>query len=235
LESLDTARRSQDQLIADASHELRTPLTALRANVELLASGVDIDPAERAQMATDLSSQLDQFGELIGGLVELARGDKPPEHFQSLRLDDLVSDSVARARALWPGATFTLSSSETTVMGDRDQLERAVRNLLDNAARYAGDAGPIDVHVEAGEVSVRDRGPGVPEDERTRIFERFHRGAGARAVSGSGLGLAIVAQIARAHGGAATVDGADGGGACFRLRLPVSPDTASRVAASSAG
>ena len=176
LASLDTARKSQDQLIADASHELRTPLTALRANVELLASGVDIDPTERAQMASDLSSQLDQFGELIGGLVELARGDKPPERFETLRLDDLASDCVARARALWPAVTFTVSCSPSPLMGDREQLERAVRNLIDNAARYAGSAGPIDVRVADGEVTVRDRGPGVPEDERTRIFERFHRG-----------------------------------------------------------
>ena len=220
LASLDTARRSQDQLIADASHELRTPLTALRANVELLASGAQIDPHERSQMASDLASQLDQFGELIGGLVELARGDKPPERFELLRLDDLASDSVARARALWPTATFTLSCSATSVNGDRDQLERAVRNLLDNAARYAGSAGPIDVRAEAGEVSVRDHGPGVPEEERARIFERFHRGAGVRAVPGSGLGLAIVAQITRAHGGSVIVEAADGGGALFRLRLP---------------
>ena len=219
LASLDTARRSQDQLIADASHELRTPLTALRANVELLASGAEIDADERSSMAKDLSSQLDQFGELIGGLVELARGDKPPERFELLRLDDLASDCVARARALWPNASFTVSCAPTSVMGDREQLERAIRNLLDNAARYAGEAGPIDVRVENGEVTVRDHGPGVPVDERTRIFERFHRGAGVRTVPGSGLGLAIVAQTARAHGGTASVDAADGGGAVFQLRL----------------
>ena len=129
LAGLEEARNAQDQLVADASHELRTPLTALRANVELLALDIDLDPDERRRLAADLSVQLDQFGRLVAGLVELARGARPPERPETLRLDELAADAVARARALAPTTPFTLEAEPTAVVGDRDALERAVANL----------------------------------------------------------------------------------------------------------
>jgi len=220
LAGLEEARNAQDQLVADASHELRTPLTALRANVELLALDIDLDPDERRRLAADLSVQLDQFGRLVAGLVELARGARPPERPETLRLDELAADAVARARALAPTTPFTLEAEPTAVVGDRDALERAVANLLDNAVKHGGADAPVEVSVADGAISVRDHGPGVRDDERARLFERFYRGRDAQAVPGSGLGLAIVQQVATGHGGRVEVEAAEGGGARFRLVLP---------------
>jgi two-component system sensor histidine kinase MprB len=100
-------------------------------------------------------------------------------------------------------------------------LTRAVVNLLDNACKWSPEGAVVDVTVANGEVTVRDRGPGVDESDRAQVFDRFYRSAASRSLPGSGLGLAIVRQIAEAHGGFASVEAAPGGGSIFRLRLPV--------------
>ena len=105
--------------------------------------------------------------------------------------------------------------------GSAQALSRAVANLLDNACKWSPEGAVVDVTVANGEVTVRDRGPGVDEADRAHVFDRFYRSAAARTLPGSGLGLAIVRQIAEAHGGSASVEPAPGGGSVFRLRLPV--------------
>jgi two-component system sensor histidine kinase MprB len=219
LEGLAEAQSAQDRLIADASHELRTPLTALRANVELLAQpDVDLDPAERAALAADVAGQLDVFGRMVDGLVELARGDRELAAPAPVALDDVVGDAVDRARAVFPGVAFSYERAPVTIEGDAAGLGRAVWSLLENAATHG--AGPVDVTLDEHELVVRDHGPGVPERERDRIFGRFVRGAGSGELPGSGIGLAVVAQVAAAHGMETRVEDADGGGARFELLLP---------------
>jgi two-component system, OmpR family, sensor histidine kinase MprB len=218
LEGLSEAQAAQDRLIADASHELRTPLTALRANVELLAQpGVELDPAERTALAADVAAQLDVFGRMVDGLVELARGDRGLSEPAPVQLDDVVREAVDRARAVFPGVEFALAADAVTVDGDDRALGRAVWSLLENAATHG--KGPVEVRLDADELSVRDHGPGVAEGDRERIFGRFVRGAAAGELPGSGIGLAVVAQVATAHGMATRLEDADGGGARFVVAI----------------
>jgi len=221
MEGLEQSRHSQDQLIADASHELRTPLTALRANVELLASGAELDPEDRRKLTEDLTVQLDGVGALVGDLVLLARGERALVNPVPVQLDEVTEDAVARARAWWPAAQIAITAQPTLVSGDPDALGRAVGNLIDNGVKHGG--GNVEVTVADGVVTVRDHGPGIPDAEDEQVFARFWRGPDARSRPGSGLGLAIVKQVAAAHGGDVSIVHPEGGGAEFDFAIPTAP------------
>jgi two-component system, OmpR family, sensor histidine kinase MprB len=214
LEALDASLKAQRQLIADASHELRTPLASLRTNVEVLAGGKRLSADERRRLLADLIGQAEELSFLVSDLVELDR-DGPPE-VEDVRLDELVSGAVERARVHAPGVEFRTELEESVVQAAPAQAERAVSNLLENAAKWSES---VDVRVAGPEVTVRDHGPGIAEEDLPHVFDRFYRATSARHLPGSGLGLAIVRQVARAHGGEATAENAPGGGALFRLRL----------------
>jgi two-component system sensor histidine kinase MprB len=214
LEALDSSLKAQRQLIADASHELRTPLASLRTNVEVLAGGKPLSADERRRLLADLIGQAEELSFLVGDLVELDR-DGPPD-VEDVRLDELVSAAVELARSHAPGVEFRTELEESVVQAAPAQAERAVSNLLDNAAKWSES---VDVRVAGPEVTVRDHGPGIAEEDLPHVFDRFYRATSARHLPGSGLGLAIVRQVARAHGGEATAENAPGGGALFRLRL----------------
>lgn len=215
---LEQARNAQEQLVADASHELRTPLTSLRTNVEVLADADRLEAGERRRLIDDVVTQLDEFAGLVGSLVELARGARPVGTPVDVRLDQLV-DRVARRSPL-PAERLVLDLRATVVRGEPDRLERVVNNLLDNAAKHAPQ-GPVEVQVADGALVVRDHGPGVDPHDLPHVFDRFYRSADARGAPGSGLGLAIVRQVVESHGGSVTAGNADGGGAVFTVRLPV--------------
>lgn len=222
LEALEQARASQEQLVADASHELRTPLTSLRTNIEVLAHGDRLAADARRELIDDVVAQLDEFGRLVTGLVELARGDRPARGAVPVRLDHVVERVVARARTFGAGhgVDIEVDASPTTVRGEQDRVERAVANLVDNAVKYGGHAGPVEVRVLDGTVTVRDHGDGIPDDDLPHVFDRFYRSAAARGAPGSGLGLSIVAQVAAAHGGEVVAENAPDGGAVLHLHLP---------------
>ena len=219
LANLEQARHAQEQLVADASHELRTPLTSLRTNVEVLAHVERLDETARRELLDDVVAQLDEFGKLVSGLVELARGAQPPRAATALRLDELVARVAASVRTRPDAPEVRVDAEPTTVRGEADRLERAVANLLDNAVKYGG-GDPVDVHVADGAVTVRNRGPGIAQEHLPHVFDRFYRAPEARSAPGSGLGLSIVRQVAEAHGGTVTAANAEGGGAVFTLRLP---------------
>jgi two-component system, OmpR family, sensor histidine kinase MprB len=222
LGALEASRDAQRQLVADASHELRTPLTSIRANVELLERARDIAPAERADVLASVRGQLEDLTILVGDLVDLARpGERAVEPPEELRLDELVEDAVARARRHAPGTRFALAAEPCMVSGSRSRLARAVGNLLDNAVKWGPPGEPIEVSVDAGEVAVRDHGPGIAEEDLPHVFDRFYRAPAARGLPGSGLGLAIVKHVADAHGGSVVAEQAPGGGARLRLALPL--------------
>jgi two-component system, OmpR family, sensor histidine kinase MprB len=204
--------------VADASHELRTPLTSLRTNIDLLRSGVQLPAEDHRRLLADLGEQLVEFGALVDGLVELARGERPPADPVDLRLDELVERVVHGVRRDHPEASVRLMLAPSHVVGDADRLGRAVRNLVVNAIVHGG--GDVEVAVAEGTVRIRDHGPGIAPDDRTRVLARFHRAPEARGRPGSGLGLAIVDQVARTHGGQVVLDTAEGGGAVAELRLP---------------
>jgi two-component system sensor histidine kinase MprB len=219
LDSLEGAIRSQRRLVADASHELRTPLTSLRTNVDLLRQGAELSPRDRERLLRDVTDELEELTALVANLVDLARGSQRDLHLQEVDLDDVAEIVVRRANARFPAIEFTLAAESTTVWGDPEELERAIWNLVENAAKWSNGTGRVDVAIADGEVIVRDHGPGVAAADRPFVFDRFYRSEAARGQSGSGLGLAIVRQIAESHGGRVEVDDAPGGGARFRLSL----------------
>jgi two-component system sensor histidine kinase MprB len=219
LSALEESTRAQRQLVADASHELRTPLTSLRTNIEVLASGRALPAEERKRLLTDVVEQLGEMTLLIAELIELARGEQQPGEPEDVRLDLLAADAVERARRDRPGVTFTTDLEESLVHGDPDMIARAVANLLDNAAKWSAHGGEVEVEVRNGQVTVRDHGPGIEEEDLPYVFDRFYRARSARGLPGSGLGLAIVRQVAHAHGGEVTAERAEGGGTRMLLSL----------------
>jgi two-component system sensor histidine kinase MprB len=223
LEALDESQRSQRRLVADASHELRTPLTSLRTNLEVLGTPGALPEADRERLRADLVAQIEELGELVGDLIELARDGEPNgEPHEPLRLDELVAAAVERARRHAPGVEFTPELEPCEVTGARGRLDRAIANLLDNAAKWSPPGGTVDVVLRDGELTVRDRGPGIAAGDLPHVFDRFYRATAARGCAGSGLGLAIVRQVAEHHGGTVRAEAAPGGGALLRLALPVS-------------
>jgi two-component system, OmpR family, sensor histidine kinase MprB len=218
--ALDSSLHAQRQLVADASHELRTPLTSLRTNIEVLREPDGLTAAQRHDLLDDVSTQLDELSGLVGDLMEIARGEDRRLEAQDVRLDELVGEVVDRRRRYSRELRFETRLEPTVVEGAPERLERAVANLLDNAAKFSPRGSVVEIVLEGGELSVRDQGPGIDPADLPHVFDRFYRSAAARAVPGSGLGLAIVRQTAEAHGGSITAEPADGGGTVFRLSLP---------------
>ena len=223
LEALDDSQRAQRRLVADASHELRTPLTSLRTNLEVLGSPRALPAADRERLRADLVAQLEELSELVGDLVELARDGEPSgEPLEPLRLDELVAAAVERGRRHAPEVHFAADLEPCVVTGERGRLDRAVANLLDNAAKWSPPGGTVEVALRDGELTVRDHGPGIAPEDLPHVFDRFYRAAAARGRAGSGLGLAIARHVAEGHGGVIAAEPAPGGGALLRLALPAS-------------
>jgi signal transduction histidine kinase len=223
----ETARRS---FVATASHELRTPLTMLQGTMELLdedlQGGLDLEDAQ--EQVSNARRELRRLSALATELLDLSRLDAAVQ----LRSEPVELGELARA----VGAEFALSAAEREVpvevvpppeprwaKADPAACARVVRILIDNALHYAPKGAPIVVSTaQLGNrivIEVADHGPGVPEDERERIFERFHRGRAAGAESGFGLGLAIGRELAERMGGTLRLKDSDAG-ACFQLSLP---------------
>ncbi|HET8651338.1 MAG TPA: ATP-binding protein [Gaiellaceae bacterium] len=225
LAALEASARAQRQLVADASHELRTPLTSLRTNIEVLSGSRRLPDTEREPLLRDVVEQLDEMTTLVAELVQLAQGDLQPSKAEDVRLDVLTASAVERTRRNRPGIGFTTDLHESLVHGVPANLERAIGNLLDNAAKWSPPGGQVEVAVRDGEVTVRDHGPGIEEADRPYVFDRFYRSASARGMPGSGLGLAIVRQVAEAHGGRVTAEAPEGGGTLMRFRLNGRPNS----------
>jgi two-component system, OmpR family, sensor histidine kinase MprB len=214
-ESLETQRR----FVADASHELRTPLTSLQTNIDVLRGDLELEPEQQRRLLDDLQRESQEMRSLIAGLLELARRGAPIEK-EPFQFDELVEDALERARSRFPTVSWRAARLEPTVVdGYRDRMERAVWNLLENAGKWSGEGGSVEVSLAGGELRVRDHGPGFADEDRPLVFERFYRSAAARAMPGAGLGLAIVREVAEAHGGTVAAENAQGGGALIRLSL----------------
>jgi two-component system sensor histidine kinase MprB len=228
LAALEESNRAQRQLVADASHELRTPLTSLRTNIEVLARENELPPNERERLLEDVVEQIGEMTVLIGELIQLARESRPDavaEPETDVRLDLLAADAVERARRNRPSVEFETDLHESLVHGAPSTIERAVANLLDNAAKWSPPGGTVEVAVRDGEVVVRDHGPGIADEDLPYVFDRFYRARSARGMPGSGLGLAIVKQVAERHGGSVVAERPEDGGTLMRLRLNGRPDS----------
>jgi two-component system sensor histidine kinase MprB len=223
LSALQRSLAAQRQLVSDASHELRTPLASLRVNVELLADDPGMSEAERKEVLGRVVDQVAELSLLVASVTDLARGEPPQTAREEVRLDELTAAALEAARRDWPRSTFNADLSDCIVDGNADRLQVAIRNLLDNAAKFGPPDGAVEVRLASGELSVRDHGPGIDPDDLQHVFDRFYRSRSARAVPGSGLGLAVAREVARGHGGTIAVEPANGGGTLIRLTLPARP------------
>jgi len=225
LDRLEGSARAQRRFVADASHELRSPLSTVQVGLELMQVRLQRQAPIEPELIETLRAESDRLEQLIADLLLLARAD---EHglvgrTDEVDLDDIVDGEVRRLAGR-PGLTVSVSLTPVRVRGDRDQLVRAVRNLVDNAVTHA--RGQVRLQLRQvdrfAEIEVSDDGPGVPATDRDRIFDRFVRLGESRQRSsgGVGLGLAIVREIVLGHGGTVSVTDAPGGGAAFRIRLP---------------
>jgi two-component system, OmpR family, sensor histidine kinase MprB len=223
LAALAASRDRQRQLVADAGHELRTPLTSLRTNVDLLTqadSAGGLPPGAKEELLDDVRAQIEEMTTLIGDLVELSR-DEPLTHVvEQIDLADLVDRTVSRVRRRAPGVTFETDLAPWYLVGEEAGIERAVTNLLDNAAKWSPGGGTVAIRLDGGMLVVDDEGPGIAADDRPHVFDRFYRSRESRAMPGSGLGLSIVRQVAERHSGTVEAGVSPSGGARLTMWLP---------------
>lgn len=225
LSRLDLAINAQRTFVADAAHELKTPLTALNLQIQLAERAQDND--ERKIAFADLRKGLERANHLVHQLLTLARQEPGATEERREQVDlttlaqNVVCDFAAAANARHTDLGIS-KSDPATVTGNSDSLRTLLNNLVDNAVRYTPDGSRIDVSVTTGQQSftlaVRDNGPGIPEQDLPRIFDRFYRVPGTRS-NGSGLGLAIVRQIAKAHHAEIEIDNSIEG-FCVRVKFP---------------
>jgi two-component system, OmpR family, sensor kinase len=225
---LQTTLDSQRRFVADASHELRTPITAIRTNVEFLSRVPDARQEDRSAALQDVLAEMRRMESLVGDLLALARLEAASRSAprRIFRLDHLVADIHRDAvRHASDAVEVRLGPMpEAWVVGDRDDLRRAICNVADNALKYTR-AGWVElslaVHEGRAEVRVADSGIGIQEEHLDRVFDRFWRAPSVRGMAGSGLGLAIVKWVAELHGGTVSVSSELGRGSVVTLELPV--------------
>ena len=215
-------------MFSSVTHDLRTPLASIKAGVtSLLDTAVQHDPAQERELLTTILEETDRLNRLVGNLLDLARiraGALTPTRQQSA-MDEIVEIVLARMRSRLAGHVVTadLPASLPDVWVDPVQLDQVLTNLLENAGRHAPEGSEIQVSVlwmhGAVQVRVADEGPGIPLDERDRVFEAFYRGSSIPDTSGSGLGLAIAKAVVVAHGGRIWVEEAPGGGCVVAFEI----------------
>ncbi|MGN6250711.1 MAG: sensor histidine kinase [Marmoricola sp.] len=221
LASLSASQARQRELVADAGHELRTPLTSLRTNLDLLVQSGDRLPAEqREELLDDVRAQISEMTTLVGDLVELAREEPSRPSVEPVDFAAVVDQAVTRVRRRGQSLEFDVQAEPWWLLGDPPALERAVTNLLDNAAKWSPEGGTVRVHLRGGTLLVADAGPGIAEEDLPRVFDRFYRAADSRSMPGSGLGLSIVWAVTQRHGGTVRAGTGPDGGAAFWLSLP---------------
>jgi two-component system OmpR family sensor kinase len=243
-QQLEASLDSQRRFVADASHELRTPLGTVRGNIDLLRhmrGACAACDARQADILIDLSAETERMGRLVGDLLLLAQADAGQHlSLQPLDLGHVVQTVARSARALRVDVPVDVIGAwdDVWVRADPDRLHQVLLILLDNALKVTRSGGRVTLSCAADEdmvaVQVIDDGPGVPLNDRERIFQRFYRGRGTRSGEGTGLGLAIARWIVDEHNGRIEVADAPGRGAVFTLRLPacdaVQPDFSVRAA-----
>ena len=213
--------QSQKSLLANASHELRSPLARIRMALELSGGQTD-----SSKMRAEITRNVVELDALVEEILLASRLDAPRDSLGPVEPVDLVGLLVEESARVGADLSLPSGTQELTVPGVAKLLRRAIRNLLENAVRYGGEALPVRAQLTvdgSAQIRVVDHGPGVPPDQRERIFEPFYRLPGAAEHEGGvGLGLALVRSIARHHGGSVRCMQAPGGGAQFVLCLPLS-------------
>jgi len=233
IDELKREERRKTRFVSDVSHELRTPLTAIRGAAETLLDG-DVEPEDQQRFLTTIALEAERLGRLANDLLTLQRiegatGELP------IRQVDLRLAADRAAAMLEPlledrDVTLTVNGRAPLVLGDQDRLQQVVLNLVDNASRIVGEGGHVQVELTAegdrAVLSVIDDGPGIPDEDLPRLFDRFYRADSSRTrqSGGAGLGLAIVRAIITAHGGRIEAANRPGGGARMTVVLPALPE-----------
>ncbi len=221
LAALVRSREEQQRLVQDAGHELRTPLTSLRTNVAVLRSHDRLSPDAFARLVDDLDGETRELTDLVNELVELAVDRRSEEPVERIALSEVAQRVAERARRR-TGKVVAVDADDSVVAARPSAVERALANLVDNAAKFGpDDAPPIEVVVRRGRVEVLDRGPGIDPTDLPHVFDRFYRAVAARSRPGSGLGLSIVRGVAESHGGSVFASNRPGGGTVIGFVLPL--------------
>jgi two-component system OmpR family sensor kinase len=235
LRRLDEALAAQKAFVADAAHELRTPIAALQLQVQMLERAAS--DAERHAAIGDLQAGVRRGAHLVNQLLTLARQDpdltdrsKSPMSLGELARST-VAEHVVAAEERQIDLGMTQADDAAIIQGNADGLRILLRNLVDNALRYTPAGGAVDVAVSVSGpdaiLDVADNGPGIPPEDRRRVFDRFYRGSGT-GETGTGLGLSIVKSIADRHGAHVELGSSAAGGLSVRVRFPLLQQTASK-------
>ena len=219
LSALSRAQEQQRRLVADASHELRTPLTSLRTNLEFIQRNELSPEGERSEAIDDVLFELDELTGLVAEMVDLATDRHQIDEVAQIQLDELV-DSVVQRHRRRTAIEIELTADSSQILVSPALAERAVSNMIDNAVKWSPPDSKVRVAVLSGAVIVRDDGPGIPMNERERVFERFYRTEEARSLPGSGLGLSIVRHVADTFGGRARIVDEERVGTTISLVFP---------------
>ncbi len=233
MEELTSEERRKTQFVSDVSHELRTPLTAIRGAAEtLLDGGVAAEDQER--FLSTIATEASRLTRLANDLLQLQRiegatGELP---FRRVDVADVVQRAVTMLEPLLEdrGVAVEVIGTAPHVLGDADRLQQVIANIIDNGSRMVGDGGHIWVRIAAENgnsvIEIKDDGPGIPDADIERLFDRFYRSDTARTRSrgGAGLGLAIVRAIVTSHGGTIGAANRPEGGTCFTVSLPALPE-----------
>jgi two-component system sensor histidine kinase KdpD len=217
-------------MFSSVTHDLRTPLASIKAGVtSLLDESVPHDAAQQRELLTTILEETDRLNRLVGNILDLARiraGALIPRRVPTA-VDEVIEAVVARMRPRLEGLSVELQFAPDLpeVPVDPMQIDQVFTNLLENAARHSPRSGTVRIHVAVDDHvlvgRVADEGPGIPPEERERVFEAFYRGREDPERAGSGLGLAIVQAIVTAHGGRIWVEETAGGGSAFVFEIPV--------------
>jgi signal transduction histidine kinase len=230
--ALEARVRTDARFAADVSHELRSPLTAMLGALDLVEATADDLPPDGQEGLAVLRAEMHRFERLVADLLEISRADAGNADLvvEEVRLAALVHEALARRRLAGRADApvhVEADAAEVVIQLDKRRLERVLGNLMDNADKHGGGLTGVTVSLRDGTacVMVDDAGPGVPEAERVRVFDRFARGAGSlrTRTEGAGLGLALVARHVHAMGGTVTVGESPSGGARFTVVFPVEP------------
>ena len=224
LEQLQEAYESQRRFVADASHELRTPLTTIQGNAGLLARGPAVSDEVQRAAAADIAAETARMTRLVDRMLTLAQADSGLKlELAPVELAPLITEICRQARTVHVDRELECSAAGATIAGDEDAMRQLIWVLLDNATRHARSRVSVTLAQEGAwaRLTVADDGPGIPLDERERVFERFYRSDHARTGSGAGLGLSIARWIVTQHHGRILAGEASSGGAAMYVDIPL--------------
>jgi signal transduction histidine kinase len=224
LDQLQDAFDSQRRFVADASHELRTPLTTIQGNAGLLARGPAVSDEVRQAAAADIAAETARMTRLVDRMLTLAQADAGTKLvLASIELSAIVNEVCRQARTVHIDRELECKAVEATIVGDEDAIRQLLWILLDNALRHSRSRVSVELWIEGEWVrlGVADDGPGIPADERERVFERFYRSDRSRTGHGAGLGLSIARWIVEQHRGRILAGESAGGGAAMYVDIPL--------------